>query len=94
MQMNCPVVYRPYGALHELHAFLADGWPCIASVQTSDLPYWNQINVYHVVVVTGMDPDYVYLNDPDLPFGPISVSIGDFDLAWLAQDETYTVIGA
>lgn len=91
-RLKVTVTYRQYGALKELYTFLAAGWPCIASVQTQDLPYWNQVNVYHVVVVAGMDQEHVYLNDPEFPAGPIPVRIGDFDLAWLAQDETYAVI--
>lgn len=80
------------GALEELYTFLTAGWPCIASVQTQELPYWNGVNVYHAVVVVGMDATQVYLNDPELPAGPVPVSLRDFDLAWLAQDETYAVI--
>jgi len=35
---------------------------------------------------------YIYLNDPELPDAPIPVTQGDFDLAWLAQDERYAVL--
>jgi ABC-type bacteriocin/lantibiotic exporter with double-glycine peptidase domain len=86
------VTYRTYGTLEELYILLSGGWPCITSVQTKELPYWNSVNIYHAVVVTGMDQDYAYLNDPELPDGPVSVRLGEFDLAWLAQDETYAVI--
>lgn len=72
-QLRIAVNYRTYGTLEELYTFLSHGWPCITSVQTKELPYWNSVNVYHVVVVAGMDQDHVYLNDPDLPDGPIPV---------------------
>jgi ABC-type bacteriocin/lantibiotic exporter with double-glycine peptidase domain len=93
-RLKVGVNYRMYGTLEELYTFLTAGWPCIASVQTQELPYWNGVNVYHVVVVVGMDASQVYLNDPELPAGPVPVLLGDFDLAWLAQDETYAVISS
>jgi len=65
--------------------------PCIAFVKTGELPYWKR-SVDHAVVVAGIDDGYVYLNDPDLPTAPISVSLGDFDLAWLEHDEMYAVL--
>ena len=54
-QLNVTVRYRQYGTLQEIYQLLENGYPCIASVQTQELPYWNQVNVYHVVVVVGMD---------------------------------------
>ena len=47
------VAYRQ-GTIAGLHAHLVNGDPCIASVQTGQLPYWNKLNTYHVVVVVGM----------------------------------------
>lgn len=35
--------------------------------------------------------EYVYLNDPEWPDAPIQVSIGDFDLAWLARGERFAL---
>ncbi len=46
----------------------------------------------HAVVVTGLDDDYIYLNDPAFTNAPIQVRRGDFDLAWLAQDEYYALL--
>ena len=37
-------------------------------------------------------PAFVYLNDPALTNAPIQVPRGDFELAWLAQDESYAVL--
>jgi ABC-type bacteriocin/lantibiotic exporter with double-glycine peptidase domain len=91
-RLQLGVTSRKQGTLEELYTLLCGGWPSIASVQTQELPYWQGVNVYHVVVVVGMDAEQIYVNDPDLPAGPVAVALGDFDLAWLAQDETYAVI--
>ncbi len=80
------------GTIAGLHAHLVNGDPCIASVQTGQLPYWNKLNTYHAVVVVGMSSDFVYLNDPAMPMAPLQVPLGDFDLAWLDQDEYYAVM--
>ena len=73
------------GTLAVLHAHLLQNHPCLVSVQTQNLPYWSY-NTLHAVVVVGMDDQTVYLNDPEVPDAPIAVPIGDFDLAWLAED--------
>ncbi len=65
--------------------------PCIAFVQTGDLPYWQE-NISHAVVVIGLDDNDIYLNDPEFATAPRQVSRGAFDLAWLARDEYYAVI--
>ena len=49
--LSIAVTYRTYGTIEELYTFLGGGWPSIASVQTAELPYWNGMNVYHLVVV-------------------------------------------
>ena len=79
------------GNLTTLHQHLTQNHPCIVSLQTENLPYWNR-NALHAVVVVGMNENYIYLNDPELPDAPIPVTQGDFDLAWLAQDERYAVL--
>lgn len=86
------VIHRVSGQLPHLYALLEQGWPIIASVQTGELPHWFGHNTLHAVVVIGMDPEHVYVNDPGYPDAPIRVPIGDFDLAWLAQDERYAVL--
>ncbi len=60
-------------------------------LQTDELPYWND-DTLHAVLVIGLDDTDIYLNDPAFPNGPVQVSRGDFDLAWLARDEYYAVI--
>jgi ABC-type bacteriocin/lantibiotic exporter with double-glycine peptidase domain len=90
-KQNISVIYKQ-GTLEELYGHLASGRPCIASVQTRELPHWNNISSLHAIVGIGMDQEYIYLNDPELTFAPIKVSLGDFDLAWLEQDEFYAVL--
>ncbi|MFN8488832.1 MAG: papain-like cysteine protease family protein [Caldilineaceae bacterium] len=78
--------------LTDLYTWLAQGLPCIVGIQTGELPYWRHTNVQHAVVVVGMDSDWIYLNDPAFFNAPVQVALGDFDLAWLEQDEFYAVI--
>jgi ABC-type bacteriocin/lantibiotic exporter with double-glycine peptidase domain len=84
------VIYQQ-GTLAELRSYLANGYPCIAMVKTEELPYWNEA-IDHAVVVVGLDGNMVYLNDPAFVKAPISVSQGDFGLAWLNRDEFYATL--
>ena len=84
------VLYQQ-GTLPELYEHLQQGTPCIVSVETGELPYWN-LRSRHVVLLVGMDSKNVYLNDPEFSDAPIRSPIGDFDLAWLAQEERYAVL--
>jgi ABC-type bacteriocin/lantibiotic exporter with double-glycine peptidase domain len=86
-KLGMTVVYKR-GDLQELHEHLLNNRPCIAFVNTGELPYWDRA-IDHAVVVVGLDDEHVYSNDPDLPFGPIAIPHGDFDLAWLERDEYY-----
>lgn len=91
-KLGVSVVYNEYGSLQELYTLLLNGWPSIASVETSQLSYWKGVSTRHVAVVVGMDEHSIYLNDPEFPDGIMRASLGDFDLAWLAQDEAYAVL--
>lgn len=91
-KLRLTVVYQKNGTLAQLYNLLAAGWPIIISVQTKELPYWNGVASLHAVVLVGMDAEYVYLNDPEWPDAPIQVSIGDFDLAWLARGERLALL--
>ncbi len=80
------------GTLPRIYQHLADGVPCIVSVQTSELPYWKGIKSPHAVVVRGMNGRYVELLDPGFETGPFRVTHGDFELAWLERDEEYAIV--
>lgn len=84
------VLYKE-GTLPELYKHLCNGTPCIVSVQTGELPYWDMHSL-HVVLLVGMDPEHVYLNDPEFANAPIRIPTGEFDLAWFAQEERYAVL--
>lgn len=84
-------VLHERGTLDDLRHHLNNGSPCIIFLKTGDLPYWDE-DVPHAVVLVGMDEQFVYLHDPELAIAPVSVSIGDFDLAWLAHGERYAVL--
>jgi ABC-type bacteriocin/lantibiotic exporter with double-glycine peptidase domain len=86
-ELGLTVIFEQ-GDLAELYNHLSHGRPCIAFVRTGELPYWNE-NLAHAVVVSGLDDDSVYLNDPVVAAAPIPVSRGDFELAWLEWDELY-----
>jgi ABC-type bacteriocin/lantibiotic exporter with double-glycine peptidase domain len=90
-RLGITVEVKSRGTLALLHQHLLQNHPCLVSVQTENLPYWAH-NTLHAVVVVGMDDKTVYLNDPEFPEAPIAVSLGDFDLAWLAEDERYAVL--
>ncbi|MCB0104748.1 MAG: hypothetical protein KDE53_02545, partial [Caldilineaceae bacterium] len=49
-QLDIDVSYQQYGTLEDLYQLLDKGLPPIVSVQTGELPYWNSVNVYHVIV--------------------------------------------
>ena len=89
-QFGVRVIYKQ-GNFDILQKHLQAGQPCIVFVKTGELPYWNR-DLDHAVVLAGMDDTFVYLNDPNLPAAPTSVSRGDFDLAWLERDEMYAVL--
>lgn len=85
------IVERSRGTIDILRAVLHDGYPPIVSVVTDDLPYWSS-TTYHALVVAGLDDKNLQLYDPAFLSAPITVSIGNFDLAWLQKDEAYAVI--
>ena len=87
--LGVEVLYKR-GKLEDIINHLANGRPCIAFVNTGELPYWDEATG-HAVVVVGIDDDLVYLNDPARN-APQKVSHGDFLLAWMEADEYYATI--
>lgn len=90
-RLNIAVLYEQ-GTLLDLHRFLANGWPCIVPVKSGELPYWENIDTDHAVVVVGMESASIYLNDPAFATAPFQVSLGDFDLAWFEREQVYAVL--
>ena len=70
---------------------MTNNQPAIIFLKTSQLPYWGEATD-HAVVLVGMDNQFAYLNDPVFTNAPISVPIGDFDLAWLERDEFFSIL--
>ena len=75
------VIYT-HGTLEHLRLWLSQEVPVIALVQTVELPYWDKMEARHAVVVVGLDEENVYLLDPARAPEVITVSRGDFALAW------------
>lgn len=89
--LGVDVLYEQ-GNLALLNTHLQNNHPCIAMVQTRELPYWDGLENSHAVVVTGLVDDTIYLNDPAFTRFPLRVGRGYFELAWLEWDETCAVI--
>ena len=80
------------GSLNELAAALARGRPPIIFLRTSELPYWSE-DTPHAVVLVGLDADNAFLLDPAYADRvPVSVTVGDFLLAWSHFDMVYAQI--
>jgi len=89
-ELGVDVLYAR-GTLDDIRGHLAANRPCIAFVNTSELPYWKE-RTGHAVVVVGIDDEMVYLNDPAFANAPQVASHGDFLLAWLEMEEYYAII--
>ena len=91
-KLKISVTVEPRGTIRQLETLLRQNHPCIVGIDTGELPYRDEKGLPHAVVVVGLDPTYIYLNDPDLKTGPLHVPIRDFDLAWLNRDEEYAFV--
>jgi ABC-type bacteriocin/lantibiotic exporter with double-glycine peptidase domain len=65
--------------------------PVIAFVDTAELPYWHFAS-NHAIVVIGVTPEQVIVNDPAFNTAPHTISHGDFGLAWLNCDNACAVV--
>ncbi len=68
-----------------LRSLLDQRIPVVALVRTGFLDYWPE-DVYHAVVVVGMDASLVYLNDPWFDVAPQAVPRHAFLAAWVEMD--------
>lgn len=91
-QLGLAVVYEQ-GTLETLNEQLAGKRPCIVPVRTGELSYWRE-DVRHAVVVVGLTPLTIFLNDPAFDKAPIGVSRAEFELAWIEQDNMYVTLSA
>jgi ABC-type bacteriocin/lantibiotic exporter with double-glycine peptidase domain len=80
------------GSLDDLRAHLENGDPPIVFVQAGEFPHWRECISQHAVVVVNIDEQAVHILDPAASASPISVSIGDFMLAWGELDFLYAFL--
>lgn len=80
------------GDMDQLDTHLADGYPVIASVDTVDLPHWNNESTFHAVVVVGNDVGMIALHDPAFADAPKIVERISFESAWLRREYVYAAI--
>lgn len=76
----------------QLRLRLASGQPIICRVWTRMLPYWEDRDTSHVVVVVGYDEQYIYLNDPAFADAPKRVLWDGFLAAWEEYDRMAAII--
>lgn len=81
------------GHFSSLQFHLESGLPVVVAVSTGKLTYWNHEDCDHVVVVVGMDDEWIYAHDPAFPTAPSQIAHQEFESAWLEQDYRYAVIG-
>lgn len=80
-------------ALTIFEEHIAIGLPVIVAVQTWPLPYWQQLNTDHAVVIVGLDREEIFLYDPYFAVAPQVVELETFLTAWSERDFEYVVIG-
>jgi ABC-type bacteriocin/lantibiotic exporter with double-glycine peptidase domain len=85
------VVYTS-GSLEDAAAWLDSGVPVIAFVQAGELPDWRGERSHHALVIVGLESGVVHLLDPETDAQVITVSTGDFLLAWDERACTYAII--
>ena len=85
-------LYVADGTLERLNYWLQLGTPVIAFVQAGELPQWQGRRAQHAVLLVGADQRDMHLHDPAMTYGPITVPIDDFLLAWQEMDNRYAVL--
>jgi len=69
--------------LEDLINYLEDKQqPCIVTVITTALSYWEEEDLSHAVVVCGFDEENIFVNDPDFDEEEFIVPIEAFLTAW------------
>ena len=86
------VIYATEAVLSDVADWLDQKIPVIAFVQTAQLDYWQKHPAQHAVLIVAIDNDSVYLLDPARNADIVTVSIGEFLLAWDDMEFSYAVI--
>jgi ABC-type bacteriocin/lantibiotic exporter with double-glycine peptidase domain len=88
MRLSGPVfeVYLRPSNLAELQAVLAENQPAIVFLKTGAREYWS-MDIFHTVVLIGLDTMTVALHDPYFATAPQSPSLQSFEKAWAATGQ-------
>jgi hypothetical protein len=88
MRLSGPAfeVYLRASNLAELQSVLADNQPVIVFLKTGPLEYWK-MDIFHTVVLIGLDATAVVLDDPYFATAPQSTSLQSFEKAWAATGQ-------
>lgn len=81
-----------WGGVEALETYLSTGLPILVSVDTKELAYWNR-EASHVMVVIGLEDNFIIVNDPAFSEAPKEIPLGDFLLAWDEQYQRYGAVG-
>lgn len=79
------------GQIETLRTLIEQELPPVVFVATQELSYWREAT-NHALIVVGFENDLIYVNDPSLTDAPRSITVAEFDLAWLEMDEFYALI--
>lgn len=74
-----------------LYAALSRGTPPILRVITGDLPYWT-VATTHAVVLTGIEGEQAFVNDPAFSQAPIALDRDSLFLAWMNAGALFGLI--
>jgi hypothetical protein len=93
MRLSSPAfeVYLRPSNLAELQSALAENQPAIVFLQTGALDYWS-MDIFHTVVLIGLDAMTAALNDPFFATAPQLTSLQNFDKAWAATGQFAALI--
>src|SRR5262249_48643814 len=88
MRLSGPAfeVYVRPSNLAELQSVLADNQPVIVFLKTGALEYWS-MDIFHTVVLIGLDAMTAALDDPYFATAPQSTSLQSFEKAWAATGQ-------
>jgi hypothetical protein len=74
-----------------LYDALDNGTPSILRVITSDLPYWTYATT-HALVLTGIEGEQAFVNDPAFSHAPIALARESLFLAWMNAGSLFGLI--